>query len=258
MISSSRLLLDRLSRHTGNIVVLEEIDSTHLMAIRLIAQMEDEARTLPPTVLIADRQTAGTGRLGRRWLSPAGGLYLNWLAGGVPEDILVLVPVLAAAAGIRALDAACVPDAAIKWPNDLLVGERKTGGILVYGRRGATNWVTAGIGINLTHTPRPDDHPPRPATSLHEHLDPFDAGELRAELAGVLIESLHASLTDPAPAVELWRQRLIHRPGDPLTVQLDPGRTTTGTFLGTSPDGHLRLDVDGTELLIPSGDIISG
>ncbi|NOZ78373.1 MAG: biotin--[acetyl-CoA-carboxylase] ligase [Acidobacteria bacterium] len=253
-----RLLADRLSRHVENIVVLEEADSTHAMAIRAISQMEAEEQALPRTVLIAGRQTAGIGRLGRRWLSPVGGLYLNWLASDVPEAALPLVPILAAAAGVEALDDAGVSNAAIKWPNDLLIDGRKAGGILVHGRRGATTWTTVGLGINLTETPHPDDNPPRPPTSLAEHLEPFAFEELRARLAGIVIERLHAALLDPAPAVELWRQRLIHRPGEKLTIQLDPTTRITGTFLGTDAAGHLRIDTGGAERVISSGDLVSG
>ena len=253
-----RLLIDRLSRHVENIVVLEETDSTHAMAIRTIAEMEAEEQTLPRTVLLAGRQTAGVGRLGRRWLSPVGGLYLNWLAADVPETVVPLMPILAAAAGIQALDAAGLSGAAIKWPNDLLVEGRKAGGILVHGRRGTATWTTIGIGINLVGTPHPTDGPPRPPTSVAEHLEPFEFEELRAVMAEVLIDRLHAAILDPAPAVDLWRGRLIHPPGEKLTIQIDPDTRITGTFVGTDPAGHLRLDTGDGERIISSGDIVSG
>ncbi len=258
MTAPFRLLLDRLVQHVENIVALEEVDSTHLMAIRLIAQMEEEEQALPRTVLVADRQSAGTGRLGRRWISPAGGLYLNWLSAGIPNTVLPLMPILAAAASIQALDEAGVSGAAIKWPNDLLVSGCKTGGILVHGRLGSINWVTVGVGINLVQTPRLESNPHRPPTALRDHIDPFVFEQLRARLAGSLIGHLHAALAHPSSAVELWRERLIHRRGDPVTVQIDASHSVTGTFLGTGSDGRLVLDVEGAERVVSSGDIVSG
>lgn len=94
--------------------------------------------------VVADQQTAGRGRQGRAWLSPPGGLYATFI---VPHDDLLSVH--AGVAAVAALEEFGVR-VQLKWPNDLLVGERKLGGILI-----ETDAAVArvGVGINLTVCP---------------------------------------------------------------------------------------------------------
>jgi BirA family biotin operon repressor/biotin-[acetyl-CoA-carboxylase] ligase len=94
--------------------------------------------------VVADQQTAGRGRQGREWLSPLGGLYATFI---VPHDDLLSVRAgVAAAAALEEFGVRVQ----LKWPNDLLVGKRKLGGILV-----ETDATVArvGVGINLTACP---------------------------------------------------------------------------------------------------------
>ena len=105
------------------------------------------------TLVIADRQTAGRGRGGKTWASPPGaGVWMTLLArpaGAVVPQVLTVRLGLAAA---RALDALAPARIDLKWPNDLLIGDRKLAGVLVEARwRGArVEWVAVGIGINVT------------------------------------------------------------------------------------------------------------
>lgn len=104
------------------------------------------------TVLIAGRQTGGRGRLGRRFASPAGGLYLSMLLlpGCTPEESLSITP-LAAVAVRRAVKACTEAEPLIKWPNDLLLDGGKLCGILTeqsFDEKGLPRLVL-GIGINV-------------------------------------------------------------------------------------------------------------
>jgi BirA family biotin operon repressor/biotin-[acetyl-CoA-carboxylase] ligase len=105
------------------------------------------------TLIIADEQTAGRGRFGRRWTSPpAAGLWLTLIER--PTDARAL-DVLALRCGLYAaevLDALAGGPVGVKWPNDLYVGSRKLGGILIETRwRGtAPEWVAIGVGLNIT------------------------------------------------------------------------------------------------------------
>ena len=91
---------------------------------------------------MADHQTAGRGRLERRWESPAGtALLVSFVL--APHRLLSL------AAGVAAAEA-CGPDVRLKWPNDLLLEGRKLGGILV---ETSSHRAVCGIGINLTWAP---------------------------------------------------------------------------------------------------------
>lgn len=112
------------------------------------------------TVVLADEQTAGRGRDGRTWRSPPGGVWLGLLlrpplppAGVLSLRMgLVLADVVEAVLGVRAT-ALSGPRAGLKWPNDVLVDDRKVAGILCEGRwQGDTlQWLGAGIGINVAN-----------------------------------------------------------------------------------------------------------
>jgi BirA family transcriptional regulator, biotin operon repressor / biotin---[acetyl-CoA-carboxylase] ligase len=102
---------------------------------------------------LAEYQTAGRGRRGRSWLAPPGGaicLSLSWTFRGVPEDLGALGLVIGVCV-LRALHALGVAPASLKWPNDLLVGERKLGGILIELRAESAGpaCVVIGIGLNV-------------------------------------------------------------------------------------------------------------
>ncbi len=94
------------------------------------------------SIVIADHQSAGRGRLERRWESPARTALLV-------SFVLAPNPLLSLAIGVAAAEA-CGPEVRLKWPNDLLLEGRKLGGILVENKRGR---AICGIGINLTWAP---------------------------------------------------------------------------------------------------------
>ncbi|MEV1011923.1 biotin--[acetyl-CoA-carboxylase] ligase [Streptomyces sp. NPDC049881] len=137
------------------------------------ADLAEAARTgaaAPGTVLVAEAQTGGRGRLGRSWdAPPRSGLFLSVLldpeADGVPVERLTWLPLLAGVATATALARAAGVDTALKWPNDLLVrvgGEdRKLGGILA---ERADGGVVLGIGLNVSL--RADELPVPTAGSL--------------------------------------------------------------------------------------------
>jgi BirA family transcriptional regulator, biotin operon repressor / biotin---[acetyl-CoA-carboxylase] ligase len=109
-----------------------------------VTSTQDVARLLPiGSVVIADHQTAGRGRLDRRWESPPGTALLV-------SFVLRPNPLLSLAAGVAAAEA-CGGGVRLKWPNDLLLGSAKVGGILV--EAGPTKAI-CGIGINLTWAPQ--------------------------------------------------------------------------------------------------------
>jgi BirA family biotin operon repressor/biotin-[acetyl-CoA-carboxylase] ligase len=112
------------------------------------------------TVVLAEEQTSGRGRDGRTWRSPAGGVWLGMLlrpplpaAGVLSLRIgLVLADVVEAALGVRPT-ALSGPRAGVKWPNDVLVNDRKVAGILCESRwqGDALQWLGIGIGINVAN-----------------------------------------------------------------------------------------------------------
>ncbi len=159
-------------------------DGRYPVRLRYLAEAgstNDEARRLAAagapagTVVVAERQTAGRGRQGRRWVSAAGlGVWMTvLLRPGRDAEAAALAPVAAAVAVCRALRRLGAVEAGIKWPNDLLCRGRKIAGILCESASsgGAVDWLLVGIGINVLHGPDAlpsdlDGTDPLPPTSL--------------------------------------------------------------------------------------------
>ena len=102
-------------------------------------------------ILLAEFQTAGRGRRGRQWIAPPGGaicLSLSWTFPQMPRDAGALSLAMGVCV-LRALKACDVADARLKWPNDILVGDRKLGGILIELRAESAGPACAVIGIGL-------------------------------------------------------------------------------------------------------------
>jgi len=126
------------------------------------------------SVFVTEEQTAGRGRGHHAWQSNAGqGLYVSvLLRPAFPAVRLLLVPLAAGLAALQAIHAAAGLTADLRWPNDLLLGDRKTGGILVESKTeaGAVAHVVIGIGINVHQRTFPQDLA-TPATSLDLEAD---------------------------------------------------------------------------------------
>jgi len=115
-------------------------DVVHLDSV---SSTQDVARDMPiGSIVVADHQTAGRGRLEHRWDAPPGTALLV-------SFVLAPSPVLSLAAGVAAAEA-CGQGVRLKWPNDLLLGDQKVGGILV---EATAAKAICGIGINLTSAP---------------------------------------------------------------------------------------------------------
>ena len=200
----------------------------------------------------ADHQTAGRGRLGRRWISAPGcGLYLSWIARPkFNQSSGGQIPLLAAVAVAEELDARGARPT-LKWPNDILLGRDKLGGILCETRGAADAWTAiVGIGINLRSPP--GGFGAFSATTLASRLDP--PPDPRA-LAGALLRRLEAWLKianqeGMAPIRDAW-----HSFGPPLGTRMRRG-DVEGAFLGLATDGALRLQVGTDETRIHVGDVV--
>jgi len=208
------------------------------------------------TVVIADEQTAGRGRAGRGWFTPAGAALAFSVVLRPPEapaDDLAgwtAVGALSVRDGLAALGA----EAEIKWPNDVLLARRKSAGVLAEAawQDDAHSHVVIGIGVNVT----PDSVPgPRlldyPATCVETQLGrPVDRADL---LAGILaaLERWTAGFRLSA-VLAAWEDSLAFR-GESVHVEGE-GRAWQGQLSGLGPRGELRLRLDnGDSLLLPAG-----
>lgn len=239
-----------------NVMVFEEVDSTHAVALRLIDQVDVEGLRLRPTVVLAGAQSRGIGRGDRRWVSPRGGLYLSWLSIGIRDEVVNHLPMLAAAAACAALADTGVTDARIKWPNDILVEDRKLAGILVHCRRRTASRVIVSVGVNIVPISEAVEAASRPPVSLAELIGADAAAASLADIAAGFVRGLDASIADPEPALERWRRWLVHRPGDPIAVRVASGAVESGRFAGLTEEGFLRLDQGTGERVISGGDVI--
>jgi len=245
-----------LAGHVENLVLLDVTGSTHALARSLIAEMDDEHQNLGSTLILADRQDRGEGRGDRRWESPAGGLYLSWLRSGLTAEAIARLPMLTAVAAHAAVTGVGVPNARIKWPNDILVDGRKLAGVLVFARHGGTSWVTVGLGVNLEIAPAVDTDGALPATSVADHVDTGDVDTWRHDIVCTFVTELDRSMEQPERALETWRGLLVQKPGDSITVRLASGRVVSGTLVDLSEEGFLRIESDGEERVVTGGDVI--
>ncbi|HEV2131468.1 MAG TPA: biotin--[acetyl-CoA-carboxylase] ligase, partial [Longimicrobiaceae bacterium] len=213
------------------------------------------------TVVLAEEQLAGRGRAGREWQSPrALGLWLSLVLRSWQREEIALLPLLVGLAAAEALDCFATPAAVrLKWPNDLLLGERKLGGILCEAvwEAAAPGFVIAGIGINLLQ--RPADFPAEiraTATSLVQVAgQPPD----RLEVAVAVVARVMASVSVPVRqlAGELLAQLACRDALRGREVVVTAGtEPVTGTALGIAPDGALLLrTTPGTLRRIRSGSV---
>jgi BirA family biotin operon repressor/biotin-[acetyl-CoA-carboxylase] ligase len=208
------------------------------------------------TMVVADEQTAGRGRLNRSWDSAAAaGLWCSVLAR--PEQRLGLIPLVTAIAAARALQSRGV-ECMVKWPNDLVVdrkahdgspGPRKIGGILSEVDGDA---VVIGIGINLTHAVA--DLPVPRATSVLLEGAPPD----RELLVAALREELRwgfAALAAGRDVVAAYRVECL-TVGREVIVDLPDGTVVSGTAARVLDDGRLEIDSSGDLHVIAAGDVI--
>jgi BirA family transcriptional regulator, biotin operon repressor / biotin---[acetyl-CoA-carboxylase] ligase len=187
----------------------------HVVRLGTVTSTQDVARELPVgSVVVADHQTAGRGRLSHRWEAPPGRALLV-------SFVLDPNPVLSLAAGVAAAEA-CGQGVRLKWPNDLLLDGRKVGGILV---EATPAKAICGIGVNLSWAPDG-------ATQLNQPRD-----QLLKRL-GPAIQRW--STARPDQVIARWRE-LSDTIGRRVRVQL-PGRVVVGTAQDIDAAGNLVVD----------------
>ncbi|MGH7251979.1 MAG: biotin--[acetyl-CoA-carboxylase] ligase [Nitrospiraceae bacterium] len=237
--------------------LLDGTSSTNTVAMSLGQQGASQG-----TVVVAESQTAGRGRSGRQWHSPPGkNLYCSVIIRTMPSpDQLALwlswIPLIAGLATARAVQTSAALHPSVKWPNDVLVGTRKVGGILSEsaGLGSAQTFVVVGIGlnVNLLRHEFPDDLR-ESATSMAIEADrPFDRA---AVLAALLLE-----LEGRCDAFLAGRHRDLLNEyvlrcstvGQQVCIDLAHGERVEGYADSVSPDGSLSV-IQGSRSSRPEG-----
>lgn len=233
--------------------MLDEVDSTMAEAARRAPSLDR------PTWIMARRQTAARGRRGRVWENPEGNFAATYVfrPGGNPASA-ALRSFMAANALFEALalkiDRDCL---AVKWPNDVLLNGGKVAGILLEstGRGGNVDWLSIGIGVNLTMVPQSVRDAAFPPVSLAgEGGQPCDPDELLSMLASNMeTEEMLFREMGFGPIRESWLKKAA-RLGEVITAQTGRGEIT-GVFDTVDEAGQLVLDTPKGRVTIPAADI---
>ena len=219
-----------------------------------VARQEAQLGADEGTVVIADQQTAGRGRIKRVWLSPKGSLALSVILYPGLADLPSLI-MLASLAVVHSIESITSLRSQIKWPNDILINGRKVSGILIENslRANMVDYAIIGIGVNVNL--RVADYPeiPSTATSLSAELG---TGVSRLEIIRRLLvemERLYLVLQDGEAIYEEWRDSLVTLG---RKIRVKSGKTVyQGVAESVARDGSLLVrNMNGDLLKIVAGD----
>ncbi len=236
--------------------MFSELDSTNSEAYRMAREGGDEGE-----VVVADRQLRGRGRLGRPWLSPPGvNLYVSII---LRPPILVsnapLVTLMSAVATAKATKVISGLQPRIKWPNDLLINNKKVAGLLneMRGKAGKVEFIVLGIGINVNMTMGllPEEMK-FTATSLKEELG-YDIS--RVEFLSALLQEVDReyqafSRGEAGRILRQWEEfsQMVGK----LVEMRSFNEVIRGRVKGIDSNGSLLLSApDGSERRVIAGDI---
>ncbi len=235
------------------------LDSTNRLAADRIHAAWQNHQSPAGIVITAHRQTAGRGQHGRPWISPPGGLYLSAIVDQIPPDARDKLALLAGVTIAETLRKIATADIRLRWPNDLILHNKKLGGILCEALASGDLYAAIiGLGLNI-NTPLhalPKNLQPTATSLLADHNRHYDLHEIQ-----------HALLADFSTML----QRLAHEGIAPFihrAQQLDDlrGKSVTfhdGTHLhaataaGISNTGELLLLINNTLHPFATGTIIT-
>jgi BirA family biotin operon repressor/biotin-[acetyl-CoA-carboxylase] ligase len=234
------------------LIAHEVLVSTNAEALSLAAQGERG-----PLWVTASRQTGGRGRRGRTWVSEPGNLFASLLLtdAAPPEHWpeLAFVAALAIHDAVADLAPALRGQLFIKWPNDLLIAQKKFSGTLIEGEGVA---AVVGVGVNCVSHPTDTDYP---ATNLAAAGAAVTAGALFAALSAKMMGRLAQwNAGEHFSTIRAdWLARAAGR-GEEIRVRLAEDQELTGRFDDVDDTGRLVLSLpDGTRKTIAAGDVVA-
>jgi BirA family biotin operon repressor/biotin-[acetyl-CoA-carboxylase] ligase len=257
VINAAKLMEGLQTKTLGRVLrIFDEVDSTQNIAHSLVRQGAIEG-----TLVLAEQQNAGRGRMGRNWFSPKGkGVWMSLiLKPTISMQFTPQLTLLAAVALCRAIQAHIPQQVGIKWPNDLLINGRKISGILLESSAEdeRLNYVIAGIGISVNLLP--EDYPEElraKSTSLFiEKGQKVDREQLICDFLLQLEVMLELYAQQGfAPIRSLWEALTVslHKP---IRIQTAKG-WVEGIANAIDEMGALRVTLpDGENIKLYSGDI---
>jgi BirA family biotin operon repressor/biotin-[acetyl-CoA-carboxylase] ligase len=239
-----------------NVIKYDTISSTNAEAAALASKGEDIAPD--GTLIWALEQTSGRGRRGRDWQSPKGNLYTSLILR--PEVPLQKAAQLGFVASLAVYDALGNIGPAghqvhFKWPNDVLLNEKKVAGILLESSGGSgfkpPDWIVLGMGLNVDWHP---DDTKFPATSLRFEGWPNTLDEVITAYTKSFLSWTNRWIDNGfSPIRKDWMLR-CKGIGKEIEVRLE-NETLIGIFEDMEEDGALRLNINGKPKRITAGDV---
>jgi BirA family biotin operon repressor/biotin-[acetyl-CoA-carboxylase] ligase len=233
-----------------------ELESTQQTAAEMAAH-----GALHGEVVVAERQTAGRGRMGRRWHSPPGvnfyGTFI--LRPEIPVAEAALLSLVAGVAVAETMETVAPRIVALKWPNDIWLGGRKAGGMIaeaITDSHHGLACVLLGIGLNLNLAREhiPAELRDRATSVMAATGRPCDRVELAGELFSRLNSRYMETLSGGFAAVRPAWDRYSALTGRQVTVIDGPSRIE-GTVMGIGLDGALLLEAEGQAVRVLAGDV---
>ena len=249
-------LLD--SRRFGRkLVLLEETDSTKSW----VAERLDEP-DVDKLVVVAESQTRGRGRFGRGWFSPPGVNLAFSLAWRAPESFKFLnaVTITAGIALAEAVADATEATPRLKYPNDLILSDKKAGGILTELKKTETgSYTVIGVGVNVNT--KEESFPDEIRDSAASILSACGKTASREALLAIFMNMLERWLSTlttrgAGPVFERFKELSIPFVGKGVTVTIE-GETVKGSAVGLSDNGGLMIEISpGVIKTVNSGETV--
>ncbi len=240
-------------RHLGN------VDSTN----RVLSDLAKEG--LPEgQIILADHQSSGRGRLDRDWIDTPGSSVLMsvLLRPTFPAEYFFLITSAMSLAALRVLESKFSIRCKLKWPNDVMVDDKKIAGVLAEAafEGGRSSWVVVGIGLNCSQSEEELAGVGRGATSVFAESGKLLGSKERIDLAAEIVSEfavLYLSLTGQEGRISvagLYRQS-CDTIGSLVRVEMS-GETLIGVATDISVEGNLLVETDSCMKAVPAGDVI--
>ena len=234
--------------------LLPSTDSTNTHAMEIASHGSPEG-----TVVVAETQTAGKGRLGRTWVSPRGNLYISViLRPNIPLHKAPIITLMGAVSVAHALRTICNVQAVIKWPNDIIVSGKKISGLLTEMRaeQDRVKYIVLGIGINVNigRSALPAEIRVSATTLAEETGQRINRTLLLRQLFMELERWYRIFLSDAGGILREW-EALNMTIGNRVLVQ-GTGESFGGEAIGIDNEGRLIIKLDdGCFRPIAAGDV---
>ncbi len=234
--------------------LLPEVVSTNSLAMEMATNGAPEG-----TVVVAETQTGGKGRLGRKWISPKGNLYLSViLRPDIPAYKAPLITLMGAVAVASAIRRQCELKARIKWPNDILISGKKVSGLLteMSAEQDRIRHIVLGIGVDVNMEPEslPPDVRALTTTLAAETGEKVDRTGLLQQLLKELDRWYAVFLANEQDVIREWKS-LNMTVGNRVAVS-GAGARLEGLAQGIDSEGRLIIKLnDGATHRVAAGDV---